>query len=82
MSRAARVLSFVANRIVCCVALYSVAHAQNAPLSFPSKSSSSTLMQQMVGTWEVQQRMWPGLGAEAINYHQPLRAVICWPVAF
>jgi Protein of unknown function (DUF1579) len=25
------------------------------------------MMQQMVGTWSVQQRMWPGAGAEAIN---------------
>jgi Protein of unknown function (DUF1579) len=67
LSRVARVLSFVANRIVCCVALYSVAHAQNAPLNSPGQNSSSALMQQMVGTWKVQQRMWPGIGAEAIN---------------
>jgi hypothetical protein len=75
ISRAARILSFVASCSVCCVALYSVAHAQSAPLSSPgnsprdstSKTSSSTLMQQMVGTWKVQQRMWPGFGAGAIN---------------
>lgn len=66
-SQAARILSFVANGSVCCVVLYSVAHAQNTPPSSASKKSSSTLMRQMVGTWKVQQRMWPGLGAQAIN---------------
>jgi hypothetical protein len=63
ISRAARILSFVATYSVCCIALCSVAHAQNAP----SKNSAPTLMQQMVGTWKVQQRMWPSFGAEAIN---------------
>lgn len=67
ITQAARILSFVANGGVCCVALYSVANAQNAPLSTPRKNSSATLMQQMVGTWKVQQRMWPGYGAQAIN---------------
>ena len=67
ISRGARVLSFVAAYGVCCAAFYPVAYAQNAPPNAPSKNSSSYLMQQMVGTWKVQQRMWPGFGAEAIN---------------
>jgi Protein of unknown function (DUF1579) len=29
--------------------------------------TSSTLIEQMVGTWNVQQRMWPGPGEQAIN---------------
>ena len=60
-------ISQAARMLFCCVALHSVAQAQNAPLGSPNKSSSSSLMRQMVGTWKVQQRMWPGLGAEAIN---------------
>jgi hypothetical protein len=62
-SRAARILSFVATYSVCCIAWCFVAPAQNAP----SKNSAPTLIQQMVGTWKVQQRMWPDFGAEAIN---------------
>jgi hypothetical protein len=67
ITQAARMLSFVANGGVCCVALYCGAHAQNVPLSSPGKNSSATLMQQMIGTWQVEQRTWPGLGAHAIN---------------
>ena len=69
-SRAARIFSFVAIHSVCCVAFCSIAYAQNAPPHAPSNNSSSYLMQQMVGTWKVQQRMWPGFGAEAINLPQ------------
>lgn len=35
-------------------------------------SPDPTLIQQMAGTWKVQQRMWPGLGAEAV----PLPAAV------
>jgi Protein of unknown function (DUF1579) len=62
INRAARILSLVVTYSIC-TALYSVAHAQEAP----GKSPAPTLMQQMVGTWKVQQRMWPGAGAEAVN---------------
>lgn len=67
ISRAARILSFVATYSVCCVVLWAVASAQNAPLNTPGKNVALTLMQQMVGKWNVQQRMWPGSGAEAIT---------------
>jgi hypothetical protein len=67
ISRIVRILSFVVAFSVYCIALCPVAHAQNAPLSISSKNSSSTLIKQMVGKWKVQQRMWPGFGAEAIN---------------
>lgn len=62
INRATRILSFVATYGIF-MALCSFAHAQDAP----GKSSAPTLMQQMVGTWKVQQHMWPGFGAEAIN---------------
>lgn len=45
------------------LALCSVAHAQTAP---EIKNYGPTLLQQMVGTWAVQQRMWPGSGADAV----------------
>ena len=66
ISRTARILSFV-GASVCCAALCSAAEAQAAPLKSPSKGAAPALMQQMVGAWNVQQRMWPGSGAEAIN---------------
>ena len=56
------------SRVICVlsfVALCSVAHAQTAPLGAESKNSAPTLLQQMVGTWKVQQRRWPGSGADA-----------------
>jgi Protein of unknown function (DUF1579) len=67
ISRAARILSFVMTCTLCFVTLCSVAHAQNASFTSPSTHYAYILMQQMVGTWNVQQRMWPGSGAEAIN---------------
>jgi Protein of unknown function (DUF1579) len=62
ISRVYRILSLLIY-IACFVAWCFIAHAQNAP----GKISVPTLMQQMVGTWSVQQRMWPGAGAEAVN---------------
>lgn len=64
--RAARARSLVAT-CICSAALCSVAHAQTASLNTAPKIPAPTLMQQMVGTWKVKQRMWPGFGAEAIN---------------
>jgi hypothetical protein len=64
IGRTAGILSFAATCSVCCAALCSAAHAQNAA---PSKISAPALLQQMVGTWNVQQRMWPGFGAEPVN---------------
>ena len=62
INRAIRILLFVATYCTC-IMLCSVAHSQGAA----SKNVPPTLLQQMVGTWKVQQRMWPGAGAEAIN---------------
>lgn len=63
ISRAARIFSLVTTYGIFCIGLCSPAHAQPAPL----KIADATLLQQMVGTWNVQQRMWPGFGAEAVN---------------
>jgi hypothetical protein len=48
---------------VCHLPLASAARAQNA--SRNGKPSTPTLIQQMTGTWNVRQRMWPGAGANA-----------------
>src|SRR5260221_5434395 len=61
-SRGTRVFSLLATYGIC-IALCSVACAQTAP----SKDSQPTLTRQMVGTWKVRQRMWPGFGAEPVN---------------
>ena len=67
ISRTEHILSSIAACCVCWVAFGSGAHAQNAPLKTSSKNSAPALTQQMVGTWNVQQRMWPGYGAEAVS---------------
>jgi hypothetical protein len=51
----------IATYCFCCIASASL--AQNAN----SKNSSSTLIQQMVGTWLVEQRMWPAFGTKPIT---------------
>src|SRR5262245_39185044 len=49
------------------VVLASTAQAQSAPQPAGESRSALALFQQMVGTWDVQQRMWPASGAQAIN---------------
>lgn len=61
--RVARILSIATTYSIFCIGMFSTAHAQNAP----KKISDPTLIQQMAGIWNVQQRMWPGVGAEAVN---------------
>jgi hypothetical protein len=67
MTCSGRGISFVATCSICCVLLCSVAHAQNTPPTPPAKPSAPALIQQMAGNWNVEQRMWPGAGAQAIN---------------
>jgi hypothetical protein len=67
ISGTARILSFVVVCAACCMSLTPVAHGQKPSLSTAGENSLPSLMQRMVGTWNVQQRMWPGSGAEAIN---------------
>ena len=43
------------------------AEAQNAPPRSDAGKSALDLFRQMVGTWDVQQRMWPASGAAAID---------------
>jgi hypothetical protein len=65
IDRSARLVSFAAVA-ACGAAMFSTAAlADNAAGSKSSKAAATTLMQQMVGTWEVQQRMWPAPAAEA-----------------
>jgi hypothetical protein len=44
-----------------------VAHTQDAPPARPTAEAVPLLMQRMVGTWDVKQRMWPAAGALAID---------------
>ena len=62
IARTARMLWFAATYGVCCIAWCPAANAQDV-----SGMSSPTLMQQMVGTWKVRQRMWPGIDAPPVN---------------
>src|SRR5262245_16883448 len=59
--------SFVPGCILLFVVLAGIAQAQNPPPPSGERKSALALFQQMVGTWDVQQRMWPASGAQAIN---------------
>jgi len=48
-------LSFLA---ICITALAPVAHGQSVPVSAVGSNSVPPLIQQMIGTWNVQQMMW------------------------
>lgn len=65
--QAARILLFLGAGVVYATALAPTTYGQNASLGRAGSNPLPSLMQQMVGTWNVQQRMWPGSGAEAIN---------------
>src|ERR1700730_9324889 len=47
--------------------LAAIACANDAPLSVNGKDAATPLIQQMIGTWDVRQRMWPGAAAKAID---------------
>src|SRR5258706_9902330 len=64
INRTSSILWFIA---ICCVAVISVANAQNAPPSTVRKNAAPALLQQMVGTWNVQQRMWPGFATKPVD---------------
>ncbi len=64
-NRTALALLLRATCAVWLVALASVVHAQDAPLG--KTESVTPLMEQMVGTWNVQQRMWTGPDAKPID---------------
>ena len=53
--------------MVYCSLLTAVACANDAPLGVNSDDAATPLIQQMIGTWDVRQRMWPGAAAKAID---------------
>src|SRR5262245_18049601 len=57
-----KAISLPAARSIFFLTLWSLANAQSAP-----GTNSPTLIQQMAGTWNVGQRMWPGPGAAAVE---------------
>lgn len=64
--QATGILSVTIVWIVCAVVFVPVAYGQDAPLGKASKTAPP-LIQQMVGSWNVQQQMWTGPDAEAIH---------------
>jgi Protein of unknown function (DUF1579) len=62
-----RVVTSLVTWIVYVCAFASPIHAQSSPVSKEQGDSEPSLMRQMEGTWDAQQRMWPGSGAGAIN---------------
>jgi hypothetical protein len=47
--------------------LPTIACADEAPLGKDGSDASTPLIQQMIGDWDVRQRMWPGAAAKAIE---------------
>jgi hypothetical protein len=60
-------VSFLVACFLCGSVLAPTSHAENAPPSKNDNNAAPPLVRQMVGTWSVQQRMWPGPGAKAID---------------
>jgi hypothetical protein len=60
---AVRWLALVVMTVARGAILSSVAHAQRAA----ADTSTPALIQQMAGTWTVEQRMWPAAGAKAVD---------------
>jgi hypothetical protein len=65
--KAARILSVVAVCILQVAVFTPVAHGQNTPSAKADTNAAPTLIRQMAGTWDVQQRMWPGSDAKPIQ---------------
>jgi hypothetical protein len=51
----------------CAVSCVSAVRAGETPPRAPNKSAAVRLIEQMAGTWNVEQRMWPSSGAKAID---------------
>jgi Protein of unknown function (DUF1579) len=62
-----RALSLMLLAGVSRLGLPSAGWAQNASRNAVGDSAPPTLIQQMAGTWNVRQRMWPGPGADATD---------------
>ena len=64
-SSTARTIAIFGATALFCVVLADLAAAQSA--SSDSKTPAPPLLNRMAGTWKVEQRMWPGAGADAIT---------------
>jgi hypothetical protein len=64
MHRAVSIQLIIVTGVVLCSVNAPSAYSQNTPINADGNIISLSLMQNMVGTWNVQQRMWPGYGAE------------------
>jgi hypothetical protein len=53
--------------IVCGCSITAIASANEAPLGEDRNAAGAHLIQQMIGNWDVRQRMWPGAAAQAID---------------
>jgi hypothetical protein len=62
-SSKARRIAIGSATLLLCVVLADLAAEQPAS---PDNSTPASLVRRMAGTWKVEQRMWPGAGAEAI----------------
>ncbi|MGH8128536.1 MAG: DUF1579 family protein [Gammaproteobacteria bacterium] len=65
-NRMSNFLALLLAGVLSIAALAPIAQAQDAALAKPAENVTP-LLQEMVGTWDVQQRMWPGPDAQAIN---------------
>ena len=63
----AKMAVFLVGCIVCGSLLSAIARANEAPLGANGADAATPLVQQMAGTWDVRQRMWPGAAAKAID---------------
>lgn len=63
ITRVAFILSFL---MACNISVAPIAHAQEATPA-ATGNQGTNLIQQMVGVWDVQQRMWAGPGADPID---------------
>lgn len=66
----AGIYALVITCLVSATAVAPASHAQSAPLAKPGATSpgpQETLLRQMVGTWNVEPRMWTGPNAEPIK---------------
>jgi len=67
MRSSGRVTSVVASAIIVTRSCLCSALAADPPLDSSGKSNAAPLIEQMVGTWKVRERMWFGQGRQAID---------------
>jgi hypothetical protein len=67
VKRAATMVSLLGAAALCITAIAPVLSGQKPPANDARKGVTPPLLQQMSGTWDVQQRMWPASGAQGID---------------